>query len=118
MKHKEIICSQCGEKVFIWLEGTNYLRCDKNNGGCGYVINSHPDIIDEYVKKFKDDKRKKEIHEVLEKFNGNDYYNLDGDMEIFYDEDKKWYLRYDSGYGKLEIKLRTVKNLIKDREEE
>ena len=69
------------------------------------------------IKKFKDDEYQKELKEVLEKFGDNDYYNLDGDMEIFYDEDKKWYLRYDSGYGKLEIKFRTVKNLIKDRED-
>ena len=58
-----------------------------------------------------------ELQEVLRKFGDNEYYNLDGDMEILYDEDKKWYLRYDSGYGKLEIKFRTVKNLIKDRED-
>lgn len=112
MKHKEIICPKCGQNEWKWLEGTSYLFCKK----CNFGINPRPDIIDEYAKKFKDDEYQKELKEVLEKFGGNEYYNLDGDMEILYDEDKKWYLRYDSGYGKLEIKFRTVKNLIKDRE--
>ena len=108
-------CPKCGSRVTNGYQlGIKISTCIKRS--CGYVFN-------EEVEKDKQENEKLKLNNVLEKFEVGfrceKQYKLKDDVKIDYESGRFWLnntMTYE-GYS-LELKLKTVVNLIEDMEEQ